>query len=295
MWWLLIAALMIPLGLDLYVPVPEDNPISAEKIGLGRRLFNDRRLSRDETIACASCHDPNQAFAGREPTARGVFGRRGLRNAPALINRAWGKSFSWDGRVATLEEQVVRPFADPNEMDLAIDLAAARIGVSSALMARSLATYVRSIMSGNAPYDRYVRGDSGALSSQAQLGLRLFRGKGNCTACHSGPIFTDEQFHNTGIAWRGSGSFLDEGRATVTGRPQDRGAFKTPTLRELERSAPYMHDGSLASLEDVVDYYDRGGNAHSHLDPELRPIGLTAVEKRGVVEFLRSLSGNVSR
>ncbi len=295
MMWLLIAALVIPLGLDLYVPVPEDNPITVENIDLGRRLFIDRRLSRDGTIACSSCHDPGRAFAGLEPVARGIFGRPGRRNAPALINRAWGRSFSWDGRIATLEEQVVRPIEDPNEMDLSIDRAADRVGVSPGLLARALATYVRSIMSGNSPYDRYVSGDRSALSDEAQIGLQVFRGKGNCTACHIGPTFTDEQFHNTGIAWDGSGLFLDEGRAAVSGNPQDRGAFKTPTLRELEHSMPYMHDGSFRSLEEVIEYYDRGGNPNPQLDPELRPIALTTPEKRGLVVFLRSLSGEVSR
>lgn len=292
---LLIAAVVIPLGLDLYVPVPEDNPMTVENIELGRRLFNDRRLSRDGTIACASCHDPERAFAGSEPVAHGIAGRRGRRNAPALINRAWGRSFSWDGRVAALEVQVVRPIEDPNEMDLAIELAADRVGVPPRLLARALATYVRSIMSGNAPYDRYVSGDADALSAEAQLGLQVFRGKGNCTACHTGPTFTDEQFHNTGIAWNGSGLFLDEGRAAISGKPEDRGAFKTPTLREVELSAPYMHDGSLRSLDEVIEYYDRGGNRHSHIDPELRGLGLTAAEKRGLIAFLRSLSGDVSQ
>ena len=290
---LLIAAIVIPLGLDLYVPVPEDNPMTVENIELGRRLFNDRRLSRDGTIACSSCHDPNRAFAGSETVPHGIFGRRGRRNAPALINRAWGRSFSWDGRVATLEVQVVRPIEDPNEMDLSIELAADRVGVSSGLLAGALATYVRSIMSGNAPYDRYVNGDSGALSDEAQRGLQVFRGKGNCTACHIGPTLTDEQFHNTGIAW--NGSFLDDGRGAISGKPEDRGAFKTPTLREVERSAPYMHDGSLGSLEEVIEYYDRGGNRHSQIDPELRALQLSALEKRGLVAFLRSLSGDVSQ
>jgi cytochrome c peroxidase len=180
-------------------------------------------------------------------------------------------------------------------MDFSIDHAAARVGVSSELLARALATYVRSITSGNAPYDRFVNGDRDALSDEAQIGLGVFRGKGNCTACHLGPTLTDEQFHNTGIAWNGSGTFLDEGRGAVTRNPEDRGAFKTPTLRELERSAPYMHDGSFRSLEEVIDYYDRGANRHSHLDRELRPLGLTALEKRGLIAFLRSLSGEVSR
>ena len=157
-------------------------------------------------------------------------------------------------------------------------------------------------MSGNAPYDRYVNGDRTALSAEAQTGLKVFRGKGNCTACHVGPNFTDEKLHNTGIAWAGpagrseaAGSFRDDGAAAISGKPEDRGAFKTPTLREIERSAPYMHDGSLASLDDVVDYYDRGGNRHALLDHEVRPIGLTASEKHALIAFLRSLSGNIAR
>lgn len=299
---LLIAALVIPLGLDLYMPVPEENPITVDKIELGRRLFNDGRLSRDRTVACSSCHDPDHAFSKPDAISPGVFGRRGGRNAPALINRGWGRSFFWDGRVATLEEQVLEPIEDPNEMDLSIAEASKRVGVAPQDMAHALATYIRSIMSGNAPYDRYLNGDRVALSADAQAGLRVFRGKGNCTACHVGPNFTDEKFHNTGIAWAGSspgagtaGSFRDEGRATISGKAEDRGAFKTPTLREIERSAPYMHDGSLASLDDVVDYYDRGGNRHALLDPEVRPIGLTEPEKHALVAFLRSLSGTMTR
>lgn len=296
-----VAALVIPLGLDLYMPVPEDNPITADKIELGWRLFNDRRLSRDTTVACSSCHDPDNAFAKPDVISPGAFGRRGRRNAPALINRGWGRAFFWDGRVATLEEQVLKPIEDPNEMDLSIAEASERVAVSPQTMSRALATYIRSIMSGNAPYDRYVNGDRAALSTEAQAGLRVFRGKGNCTACHVGPNFTDEKLHNTGIAWAGqagrtetAGSFRDEGRAAISGKPEDRGAFKTPTLREIERSAPYMHDGSLASLDEVVDYYDRGGNRHALLDPEVRPIGLTTLEKQALIAFLRSLTGTMN-
>jgi cytochrome c peroxidase len=284
------------------MPVPEDNPITADKIALGRRLFNDRRLSRDGTIACSSCHEPEHGFSKPAAISPGVFGRRGRRNAPALINRGWGRSFFWDGRVATLEEQVLKPIEDPNEMDLSIAEASERVAVSPQNMSRALATYIRSIMSGNAPYDRYVNGDRTALSAEAQAGLKVFRGKGNCTACHVGPNFTDEKLHNTGIAWAGqarptetAGTFRDEGRAAISGKPEDRGAFKTPTLREIERSAPYMHDGSLVSLDEVVDYYDRGGNKHALLDDELRPIGFTASEKHALVAFLRSLSGTIPR
>jgi cytochrome c peroxidase len=295
---LLVAALAIPLGLDLYMPVPEDNPITTEKLELGRRLFSDRRLSRDQSVACTSCHDPAAAFSTAQAIPSGVFGRRGTRNAPALINRAWGQSFFWDGRITTLEEQVLQPIQDPNEMDLSIDEASRRVGVPVTDMSHALATYVRSIISGNAAYDRFVNGDHLALSIEAQTGLQVFRGKGNCSACHSGPNFTDEKFHDTGIAWEAAGTmglFLDEGRGGITGRPEDFGAFKTPTLREVEHTAPYMHDGSLTSLDAVVEYYDRGGRRHALLDPEIRPLGLTLAEKHDLVAFLRSLSGEVTR
>ena len=281
------------------MPVPEDNPITAENIVLGRQLFADRRLSRDGTIACTFCHDPDRAFSTPDAVSPGIFGRRGTRNAPALVNRGWGRTFFWDGRSASLEEQVLRPIEDPNEMDSSVAEAAARVGITREQLSRALATYVRSIMSGNSAYDRYVIGDRGALAADAQAGLQIFRGKGNCTACHVGPTFSDERFHNTGIAWvaRGAGveAPLDEGRAGVTGRPEDRGAFKTPTLREIGRTAPYMHDGSVASLDEVVAYYDRGGNKNPTLDPDVRPLALTPSDKQVLVAFLRSLSGEVMK
>ena len=143
---LLLAALVIPLGLDLYMPVPEDNPMTVEKIELGRRLFNDRRLSRDGSIACASCHDPERAFSKAEPVSAGVFGRRGRRNAPALINRGYGRAFFWDARARTLEEQVLEPIEDPNEMDLPVADAASRVGLTPDELSRALASYVRSIV-----------------------------------------------------------------------------------------------------------------------------------------------------
>lgn len=294
-WLLLSVALFgrdVPLGLDLYMPVPDDNPLTAERVALGRQLFHDRRLSRDQTISCATCHDPVHAFADGNDRAVGVFGRRGTRNAPALINRGYARSFFWDGRTATLEEQVLMPIANPDEMDLALSVAERRVGLSSAEMSRSLATYVRTILSGNSRFDRFAAGDRSALTEQEQQGLQIFRGRGNCTACHVGPTFSDERFHNTGVAWA-EGSLSDAGRFAVTQRPEDRGAFRTPTLREIGRTAPYMHDGSLATLEDVVDYYDRGGNANAGLDPELRPLRLSGEDKQALVAFLRALSGEV--
>jgi cytochrome c peroxidase len=253
---LLAAAITIPLGLDLYMPVPEDNPITAEKIELGRRLFFDRRLSLDGSVACSSCHDPERAFSDGRAIAVGVFGRQGRRNAPALINRGYGRAFFWDGRVATLEEQVLKPIQDPNEMDLPLPEAAARVRLAAGEISRALASFVRSILSGDSPFDRFINGDRTALSPEQQAGLQLFRGKANCIACHVGPNFSDEKLHNTGVAWR-DGRLTDQGAG--------RGDFKTPTLREIDRTAPYMHDGSLATLEDVIEYYDCGGNRNHYL------------------------------
>jgi cytochrome c peroxidase len=287
---LLAALLAIPLGLDLYMPVPEDNPVTAERVERGRELFFDTRLSRDGTIACASCHDPERAFSDGRPVAIGVFNRVGKRSAPALVNRAWGRAFFWDGRAATLEAQVLQPIQDPNEMDMTLPEVSARVGIPIDEVSRSLASFVRSLLSGDSAFDRFINGDRTALTAEQQAGLQLFRGKANCTACHVGPTFSDERFHNTGVAWS-DGRLLDEGRFAVSGKGEDRGAFKTPTLREIARTAPYMHDGSLLTLNDVVDYYDRGGNSNPVLDAELRPLKLTSAEKNSLISFLGSLDG----
>ena len=297
MFLLFLAVLAIPLGLDLYLPVPEDNPLTPERIQLGRELFFDTRLSRDGSLSCSSCHNPEHAFSDGRPLAVGVFGRTGRRNAPALINRGYGRAFFWDGRTQTLEEQVLKPIEDPNEMGLSLGEASSRAGLTVDDIS-ALASYVRSILSGDSPFDRYVNGDSRSLSPEARAGLEVFRGKGNCTACHVGPTFTDESFHNTGVAWRGldqSAMFADDGRAAISRSPGDRGAFKTPTLREVARSAPYMHDGSISTLDEVVDFYDQGGRVNPFLDPEVRPLRLNELEKHALVAFLRSLSGMTSR
>lgn len=283
---LLSVIIVIPLGLDLYLPVPEDNPITLEKIELGRRLFSDRRLSRDGSISCSSCHDPDRAFSDGRAVAVGISKRVGRRNSPALINRGYGRLFFWDGRIATLEEQVLKPIEDPNEMDLPLAEASSRVGLDAPTMARALASFVRSLLSGDSPYDRFVNGERAALSAQQQLGLQIFRGKANCTACHVGPNFTDEALHNTGVAWR-------DGKLTDEGAGQSR--FKTPTLREVARTAPYMHDGSLATLEDVVEFYDGGGRANPSLDPEIRRQSLTVAEKQGLVAFLGALSARTQQ
>lgn len=292
-------SLNIPLGLDSFMPVPETNPLTPEKAAMGRDLFSDHRLSRDQTVSCATCHDPKRAFTDGKPVAEGVYGRHGERRVPALLNRGYGKSFFWDGRIATLEEQVLQPVLSPAEMDMTIEEALARLrldGRYSTLtredLSRALASYVRTILAGESPYDRYIGGDREALSEQARLGLQVFRGKGNCASCHLGPNLTDERYHNTGIAWRES-RFTDMGRFIATKREQDRGAFKTPTLRQVSTRVPYMHDGSIGSLEEVVEHYNRGGNRNPNLDSELQPLGLSHEEKQALVAFLRSLSGVV--
>lgn len=284
-----------PEGLDRYMPAPETNPLTLEKVALGQKLFFDKRLSRDESLACASCHDPAHGFTDARPQAVGVFGRRGSRRVPSLINRGYGASFFWDGRVRTLEEQVLQPIVNPLEMDLPLEEALARLRPEVNTveeLSHALASYVRTILSGDSPYDRYVAGDRAALNAIELEGLRLFRGKANCVACHLGPNLTDELFHNTGIGFR-DGSFADPGRFRVTQNPRDRGAFKTPTLRGIAERAPYMHDGSLATLEDVIEHYDRGGIANPHLDEEIRPLHLTAPEKRALAAFLGALTGPV--
>jgi cytochrome c peroxidase len=283
MLFVLAGVLVIPLGLDVYLPVPEENPLTLEKIALGRRLFFDRRLSRDGSLSCSTCHDPERGFSDGRAVAIGVGGRTGTRNSPALINRGYGRAFFWDGRVALLEEQVLQPITNPKELDLTLPELEKRLRLPAREIAQALASYVRSILSGDSPHDRYVNGDRAALSAEARVGLQVFRGKGNCIACHVTPNFTDEKLHNTGVAWR-EGRLTDEGGG---------GSFKTPTLREIVRTAPYMHDGSLGTLAEVIEFYDRGGNRNPEIDAEIRPLRLSPEEKRGLEAFLRALSGTV--
>ncbi len=300
--------LRVPLGLDSYIPAPTENPLTPERIRLGGKLFADPILSRDRSVSCATCHDPELAFTDGRPVAAGIYNRKGNRRTPPILNRAFGKTFFWDGRAATLEEQVVQPIQNPKEMDLTLDEAVARLRASQGYpvvfrdvfgtepdarsLAQALASYVRSILAGGSAYDRYVAGERDVLTAEAREGLRLFRGKAGCIACHVGPNLTDERFHNTGIGCQ-NGRCADEGRAAVTKKDEDRGAFKTPTLREIARTPPYMHDGSLATLEDVVEHYDKGGIENPWLDPEMHPLKLSDSDKRAVVEFLRALTGEV--
>jgi cytochrome c peroxidase len=278
----------IPAGLDAYLPVPESNPLTREGVDLGKRLFFDTRLSRDKSLSCATCHDPEVAFTDRRAVAVGIGGKAGSRRVPRLINRAYGRSFFWDGRAVTLEDQMLQPIENPKEMDLPLSEVPGRTGLSVETVQKALASYVRTILSGASRFDRFLLGDAAALTAQEQFGLQLFRGKAGCTACHVGPNLTDERFHNTGIGWG-----KDKGRAAVTGGDQDLGAFKTPGLREVARTPPYMHDGSLKTLEEVIDFYDKGGEKNPALDSDMAELKLTADEKTALSAFLRALNGTV--
>jgi cytochrome c peroxidase len=278
----------VPLGLDAFVPTPESNPITREKVELGKKLFFDARLSRDSTISCGTCHEPARAFTDSRAVAVGIAGRKGDRRAPRLVNRAYGRSFFWDGRAATLEEQVLGPIQNDKEMNLTLEEASARVGLTPRAIEQALASYVRTILSGDSPYDRYVAGDRAALSERQRAGLRLFRGKAGCASCHVGPNLTDERFHNTGVGWG-----YDDGRFSVTKQDGDRGAFKTPSLREAARTPPYMHNGSLATLDEVIEFYDKGGKPNPALDAEIRELRLTADEKTALKDFLEALNGKV--
>ncbi len=293
--------LPVPLGLDAYVPAPDWNPLTRDKVNLGRTLFFFKGLSGDSTLACAGCHLPERAFTDGKPRAIGIGRQVNSRRTPTILNRAWGKSFFWDGRSSTLEDQVLQPIVNPREMGLKPEEIVPRVRADKSLsaqmkavfgreaededIARSLASYVRTIFSGDSPYDRYVAGDRAALSERQQFGLKLFRGKANCVACHVGSNFTDEGFHNTGLGWK-DGAWIDRGH--------DGGAFKTPGLREVASSAPYMHDGSLETLEEVVEFYNNGGRENPMVDAEMRELKLTPEEKRALIDFLKSLSGKVS-
>jgi cytochrome c peroxidase len=297
---------------DMTMPVPADNPLTEARIDLGRRLFNEKLLSNDKSVSCATCHLAERAFTDEKTLAVGVFGRVGKRHSPALINRGFGRQQFWDGRAATLEAQALLPIPDPNEMDLSLDAAVERLRqnasyraaftaafgreITSEDLGRALATFIRTLRSGDSPYDRHNGGVPNALTAEQQQGLQIFRGKARCTFCHLEPLFTDEQLHNTGVAWNAeTQTYQDFGRFDVTKQERDKAKFKTPTLREVALTAPYMHDGSLKTLEDVVNFYDQGGRRNPLITPLLRPIGLTATEKQALIACLGSLSGTVSR
>lgn len=280
-----------PLGLDPAV------------VALGRSLFFDPVLSRDRTLACASCHDPAASFSDPRPRSTGLGGQT-ERHAPTLVNRILGEAFMWDGAAPTLEDQVLMPLANPVEMDLPADRAAARLAEDPAWTARfeqalggpptrarlasALATFVRALVQGDSPVDRFLDGDVEALSAEEEAGMWVFESRGKCWRCHNGANFSDERLHATGVGAKDGRA--EEGQFAVTGEEEHRGRFKTPTLRGLAHSAPYMHDGSLASLEDVVEFYRRGGEPHGNPSPLMEPLELTDADAANLVAFLKALT-----
>jgi cytochrome c peroxidase len=294
-----------PLGLPA-VPWPADNPYSAARVELGRNLFFDPRLSSDGRIACATCHPPERAFSGGDPAPRGVTGIPLRRRAPTLINRAYGRSQFWDGRAATLEAQISGPMTAPDEMGTTPTASAEAISkiagyaplfeqafgdrqVTFDRIAKAIASFERTIVSGNSPYDRYVKGDKHALSPGAKRGLEIFERSGECSECHSGYNFSDEKFASLGIG--PDGKPPDPGLAGITGKRGDEGKFKTPTLREIAHTGPYMHDGRFQTLDDVLEFYRKGGKPSPHLDSRIAPFFLDAEARANLIEFLQSLSG----
>jgi cytochrome c peroxidase len=296
----------VPLGLDAAVPTPVDNVPTYAKVRVGERLFMDPLLSIDGSRRCASCHRPERAYSDSRRVSPGLPGQFTTRNAPALINRAWGRSQFRDGRASTLEAAVLQPVQNPSEMGVSLALLEQRLGADTVYVrlfadafgtwgraptsdqaAAALAAYIRSIRSGDARVDRFAAGDTSALSVLERAGRDLFVGKAHCSECHRGPNFTDEGFHNTGITTRSG----DPGRRAVTRDSRHQGEFRTPTLRDVALTAPYMHDGSVATLEDVVEFYDQGGLRNDNLDPLIRGLRLTESEKTALVAFLRALTG----
>ncbi len=335
--------LPIPLGLPPLV-IPASNPLTQEKIDLGRRLFMDRRLSHNNTLSCGMCHVPEQGFTSHElGAAIGMEGRSHRRNSPTMFNVGYQRSLFLEGREPHLEDQIWGPLLTKNEMDMpAIGYVVEKVRqlpeykgmfeaafngpVTAERIGQAIASYERTLVSGNSRFDRwYYGGEKNALNATEQRGFQVFMGKGRCVACHSvgekSALFTDHKFHNTGLGWERTmfperttyrvqlapNVFVDVnaqhlksfepplpdvGRYEVTFNPKDSWAYKTPILRNVELTSPYMHDGSLRTLEEVVDFYDKGGIDNPEKSPLIVRLNLTPDEKSALVAFLKSLTGD---
>jgi cytochrome c peroxidase len=308
-------AIDAPLGLPP-VPIPADNPPTQESIALGRKLFFDARLSADDTVSCASCHVPKLSFSDGMATAKGIRGQLGKRNAPTVVNAAYYPVLFLDGRAASLEEQVGGPIANPIEMGQTHEVTVAKIAkipeykqefekvfgsgaITITKMEMVIASYERTMLSGDSPFDRYIyKDDKSALSAEAIRGLAIFtdKKKGNCSTCHvigeTSSLFSDGNFHNIGAGINASGEITDLGRYEQTHNDADKGAFRTPGLRNVALTAPYMHDGSLKTLKDVVDFYAGGGTSNPQLDSAIHELKLSGQERADLVAFLESLTGS---
>jgi cytochrome c peroxidase len=312
--------------------IPEDNPMTPEKVELGKRLFFDPRLSGDGSLACASCHLPDQGWSTHTPLSPAYPTNMERRLSPTLINVAYNKALIWDGRAGALEKQALGPIQNPLHMNQNLDLLIEKLkaipaynerfqqvfgtAVTPEALGKALAAFERTLVTRNAPFDRYMTGDWQAMSESALRGRELFKGKGRCILCHNGPNFTDSQFHNLGVpaaplladpivqaAIRFDAKRMnvpeyqsvreDLGRYLVTKDEKDKGAFKTPTLRNVVQREPYMHNGVFLSLEEVIDFYDVGGGAVAGKSPLIQSLGLTAQEKRDLLAFLQALTGEL--
>jgi cytochrome c peroxidase len=316
--------------------IPSDNPLTAAKVDLGRKLYFDSRLSKDDTIACATCHDPRAGFADGKPVSDGVGGAKGVRNAPTVLDAAFLSAQFWDGRAPSLEAQALQPIVNPVEMAMpdhaAVEKKLAGIAeypplfqkafgspkVTIARVSQAIASFERTVISLDAPIDRFVAGDANAISESAKRGWELYNGKARCNTCHAHtsvfPLFTDEKYHNIGVAAKAVNfeelarrveshpealptlshepQLNQLGRFLVTKQRADLGAFKTPQLRNVALTAPYMHDGSEKTLRDVVEFYDRGGNPNPWLDGGMRPLQLTEQEKVDLVALLETFTSS---
>jgi cytochrome c peroxidase len=288
------------------IPFPETNRYTLRKAVLGQKLFFDRRLSSSSAQSCASCHDPGFAWGDGLPVSVGNGMAKLDRRAPSIVNAAWGASYMWDGRAASLEQQTLGPIQSLSEMNMPIDRLLERLksipeyaaffsaafpgeDLTAKALAAALATYERTIVSARAPFDAWIAGDERAISEQAKRGFVIFNTVGRCAACHEGWNFTNDGFQDIGLpgADIGRGKFLPK-------IPKMNHAFKTPGLREIANRGPYMHDGSIRTLEDVVEHYDRGGVDRPSRSDLIVPLGLTAQDKLDLVEFLKSLSSSLT-
>ncbi len=304
-------SMTLPLGLQAgSAYIPDDNPMTEDKIVLGKFLYSDPRLSKDKTISCASCHNPFHGFTDPGLTSKGVGGKLGGRNSPTVINRLFSAEQFWDGRAKDLEEQAHGPLVNPVEMAMGShNDVVARVKaikgyaplfkkafgddkIDMPRIAKAIAAYERTVVSGDSPYDRYQAGNKDTLSAAAVRGMELFNGKANCKACHTGFNFTDETYQDIGVGMNKPKP--DLGRYDVTKKDEDKGKFKTPTLRNIAQTAPYMHDGSEATLTEVIEFYNKGGISNANLSKEIKPLNLSAQEKNDLVAFLESLTGTVN-
>ena len=305
-----------PLGLPEEMAVPPENPPSEAKVRLGRRLFFDARLSADGSLACASCHDPRHGMASPDRVAIGVGGAVGTRNAPSILNRGFAARFFWDGRSPTLEEQALEPIENPLELASSVESSLQRLRsdaqtvelfrqafaeedpeaapaevVTATHLAQAIASFERTLNAGNSRVDRFRSAEYAALDARARRGMWLFESRGGCWQCHNGPLLSDDDFHNTGVSF--GRPDRDVGRSRISGDEADRFRFKTPSLRGVAQTAPYMHDGSIATLAEVIEFYDRGGAPDDPmLDPKMKPLDLSPEDRQSLVDFLQALSND---